>query len=79
MLRFTSSKVSPSAAPLHSRLASAPDFAMLGQYSAMFCSSSLFAANGELGKTMPPSVRTLAILAFYRVNLSDIAQEKPID
>ena len=34
---------------------------MSGQKPAIFCSSSLVAASGEPGKTMPPTVCTLAI------------------
>ena len=34
---------------------------MSGQKPAICCSSSLVAANGEAGNTMPPTVRTLAI------------------
>ena len=36
---------------------------MSGENPAIFCSSSLVAASGEPGKTIPPTVCTLAILA----------------
>src|SRR6267143_1060762 len=41
----------------------ARDFSMSGENPAIFCSSSSVAASGEPGKTIPPTVCTLAILA----------------
>src|SRR5262245_28794973 len=61
-LRFNNSKLSPSApASFSRRFASARDFSMSGQYPAICCSSSLVAAKGEPGNTMPPTVWTIAI------------------
>src|SRR5499427_9738608 len=63
-VRFRSSNASPSApASFKRRLASARDLPMSGQYPASVSSSVLVAASGEPGKTMPPTVFTLAILA----------------
>jgi hypothetical protein len=63
-VRFKSSKLSPSApASFKSRLASARNLSMSGQNPAIFSSSSLVAASGESGKTVPPTVCTIAILA----------------
>src|SRR5215472_15559636 len=48
-------------ASFNRRFASARDFSISGQNPAICCSSSLVAASGEPGKTMPPTVWTLAI------------------
>src|SRR5882757_44139 len=57
-------KAEPSAlASFRRRFASARDFSMSGENPAIFCSSSSVAASGEPGKTIPPTVCTLAILA----------------
>src|SRR5207248_229043 len=56
--RFKSSKLMPSApASFSSRFASIRDFSISGQNPASCSNSSLVAANGEPGKTMPPTVR----------------------
>ena len=61
-LRFRSSKLRFSCpASFSSFFASARDFSISGQKPAICCSSSLFAARGDPGKTMPPTVRTLAL------------------
>jgi len=61
--RLSISKLRFSApASFSKRLASARDFSMSGQNPASCCSSSLVAASGEPGNTMPPTVRTIAIL-----------------
>src|SRR5215831_4660881 len=61
-LRFNNSKLRPSApASFSKRFASARDFSMSGLYPAICSSSSLVAAKGEPGNTMPPTVCTIAI------------------
>src|SRR5262244_3700935 len=62
--RFNSSKESRSTpASRNRRRASVRDFSMSGQNPAMLSSSCRFAASGDPGKTTPPTVRTVAILA----------------
>src|SRR5215813_364471 len=62
--RFNSSKESrPTPASRNRRRASVRDFSMSGQNPAMLSSSCRFAASGDPGKTTPPTVRTVAILA----------------